>query len=118
MAKRDLALTLDAYRAVRKIRIEAGQDVREDLSDQLAALADSISGERAPKTVRELAELSSTGLQLYAEFRNSSSIIHPGSALGRVRLDSPERAASQLALAAVLCAGFAAPVYKAVGEAG
>jgi hypothetical protein len=114
MAKRDYRLTLAGYRAVRAIRLAAGQAVTEDVSDQLAALADRIPGAPAPNDVRQLAGDTPTGLSLYAEFRNSSSIIHPGSALGRVSLGGPERAASQIELAAGLCAGFAAPIYNAL----
>jgi hypothetical protein len=42
-------------------------------------------------------------------------MIHPGSALGRVNLGTAEQAASQTELAAILCAGFATYVYKALG---
>lgn len=114
MAKRDYGLALSAYRTVRRIRLEAGQTVGEDLGEGLAALAARITGEPAPNGVRQLAWDSPTGRSLYAEFRNSSSMIHPGSALGRVGLGASERAASQIALAAALCAGFAAPIYNAL----
>lgn len=115
MAKRDYRLMLASYQAVRQIRIDAGQPLGEDLSDGLMALANRIPGTPAPNDVRQLAGLMPTGLALYAEFRNSSSIIHPGSGLGRVHIGDGERATSQIDLAATLCAGFAAPIYRALG---
>jgi hypothetical protein len=119
LAKRDYGLTLGSYKAVRKIRIELGEidenDQSGDLSGQIAAMADRIAGEAAPADVKTLAELSREGRQLYAEFRNSSSIIHPGSALGRVPIGDRDRATSQAELAGFLCAAWAAPVYRALG---
>jgi hypothetical protein len=51
LAKRDYGLSLAAFKAVRRIRIEAGQVVPEDVSDQLAALAHKKSRARQRRTM-------------------------------------------------------------------
>jgi len=117
LRKRDYGLMRDAWRAVHNIRIDTGQeDTGSDLGDRLQALIDSIPENGAPNGIRQLAESTGRiGRQLYAEFRNSSSIIHPGSALGRVPIDAGNQA-SQLELASIVCAGYAAPIYNALEE--
>jgi hypothetical protein len=115
LRKRDLRLQVGAYRALREVE-EANNlpATWDDLIDRLVEAEAALGVDEAPQDLKAMARPFDTGQMLYAGFRLSSSMVHPGLMLGSGTLVERSVIEGSSLNAAMMIAGYGARLLKAL----